>query len=60
MDASAEGIPVARMGAVEEYGALATFRCSEQAAHVTGAHPHRRRHDTLGLKEYPQRESNSR
>ncbi len=38
MDASAEGIPVARMGAVEEYGALATFRCSEQAAHVTGAH----------------------
>lgn len=37
MDASAEGIPVGRMGAVEEYKALATSRCSEQAAYVTGA-----------------------
>ena len=32
-----EEIPAGRLGTVEEFAAVAAFRCSERAAYVTGA-----------------------
>jgi NAD(P)-dependent dehydrogenase (short-subunit alcohol dehydrogenase family) len=33
---AAKGVPVGRIGKAEEFAALATFLCSDQASYVTG------------------------